>query len=77
MQKIAILYDASQAVLSTFDLDEVLNQMTISSPQQVMLEVRFVEASREAWFEGQLDLDPKKLVFIDESVLQSNGRRSA
>ena len=24
MQKIAILYDASQAVLSTFDLDEVL-----------------------------------------------------
>src|ERR1700741_5155338 len=26
MQKIAILYDASQAVLSTFDLDEVLNQ---------------------------------------------------
>lgn len=27
MQKIAILYDASQAVLSTFDLDEVLNQM--------------------------------------------------
>jgi diguanylate cyclase (GGDEF)-like protein len=27
MQKIAILYDASHAVLSTFDLDEVLNQM--------------------------------------------------
>ena len=27
MQKIAILYDASQAVLSTFDLDEVLNQI--------------------------------------------------
>lgn len=27
MQKIAILYDASQAVLSTFDLDEVLNRM--------------------------------------------------
>jgi diguanylate cyclase (GGDEF)-like protein len=27
MQKIAILYDASQAVLSTFDLDEVLTQM--------------------------------------------------
>jgi diguanylate cyclase (GGDEF)-like protein len=27
MQKIAILYDASQAVLSTFDLDDVLNQM--------------------------------------------------
>jgi len=27
IQKIAILYDASQAVLSTFDLDEVLNQI--------------------------------------------------
>lgn len=27
MQKIAMLYDASQAVLSTFDLDEVLNQI--------------------------------------------------
>jgi diguanylate cyclase (GGDEF)-like protein len=27
MQKIAILYDASQAVLSTFDLDEVLNHI--------------------------------------------------
>src|SRR3954471_8187828 len=27
MQKIAILYDASQAVMSTFDLDEVLSQI--------------------------------------------------
>jgi len=27
MQKIAVLYDASQAVLSTFDLDEVLTQI--------------------------------------------------
>ena len=27
MHKIAILYDASQAVLSTFDLDEVLRQI--------------------------------------------------
>ena len=27
MQKIAILYDASQAVLSTFDLDEVLSRI--------------------------------------------------
>src|SRR3979411_900573 len=26
MQKIAILYDLSQAVMSTFDLDEVLNR---------------------------------------------------
>src|ERR1700720_2178522 len=29
MPKIAILYDASQAVLSTFDLDEVLRQILI------------------------------------------------
>ena len=27
MQKIAFLYDASQAVLSTFELDEVLQQI--------------------------------------------------
>jgi len=26
-----------------------------------------VKAAREAWFEGQLDLDPKRLVFIDET----------
>jgi len=31
MQKIAILYDASQAVLSTFELDEVLQQILIKS----------------------------------------------
>ncbi|HKN36363.1 MAG TPA: hypothetical protein VJX16_24245, partial [Terriglobales bacterium] len=29
MQKIALLYDASQAVLSTFELDEVLHQILI------------------------------------------------
>lgn len=26
-----------------------------------------MKAAREAWFEGQLDLDPAKLVFIDET----------
>jgi hypothetical protein len=26
-----------------------------------------VKAAREAWFEGQLDLDPERLVFIDET----------
>jgi len=26
-----------------------------------------VKAAREVWFEGQLDLDPKRLVFIDET----------
>src|ERR1700746_2644680 len=29
MKKLAILYDASQAVLSTFDLDEVLQQILV------------------------------------------------
>lgn len=27
-----------------------------------------MKAAREAWFEGQLDLDPDKLVFIDETA---------
>lgn len=26
-----------------------------------------MKAAREAWFEGQLDLDPSKLIFIDET----------
>ena len=26
-----------------------------------------MKEAREAWFEGQLDLDPDKLVFIDET----------
>jgi len=34
-----------------------------------------VEAAREAWFEGQLDLDPSKLVFIDETALSTNMAR--
>src|SRR6476661_4117034 len=38
MQKIAILYDASQAVLSTFDLDEVLQQILIIARDYFHLE---------------------------------------
>jgi transposase len=34
-----------------------------------------VEASREAWFEGQLDLDPRKLVFIDETSISTSMAR--
>ena len=34
-----------------------------------------VEASREAWFEGQLDLDPEKLVFIDETSISTSMAR--
>jgi len=30
----------------------------------------------QAWFDSQLDLEPTRLVFIDESVLQSSGRSS-
>jgi transposase len=31
-----------------------------------------VESAREDWFEGQLDLDPLKLVFIDETRVSTN-----
>ena len=30
---------------------------------------------REAWFEGQLDLDPERLVFIDETWTSTNMAR--
>src|SRR6202012_1233098 len=30
---------------------------------------------REAWFEGQLDLDPERLVFIDETWASTNMAR--
>jgi diguanylate cyclase (GGDEF)-like protein len=38
MQKIALLYDASQAVLSTFDLDEVLQQILLIAVEYFHLE---------------------------------------
>jgi hypothetical protein len=34
-----------------------------------------VETAREDWFEGQLDLDPLKLVFIDETAISTNMAR--
>jgi transposase len=34
-----------------------------------------VAAAREAWFEGQLDLDPLTLVFIDETAISTNMAR--
>lgn len=34
-----------------------------------------VAAAREEWFEGQLDLDPEKLVFIDETSVSTNMAR--
>ena len=32
-------------------------------------------AAREAWFEGQLDLDPDRIVFIDETAAATNMER--
>ena len=34
-----------------------------------------MRAAREAWFEGQLDLDPDSLVFIDETAAATNMAR--
>jgi len=34
-----------------------------------------VATAREAWFEAQLDLDPSKLVFIDETAVSTNMAR--
>ena len=34
-----------------------------------------VAKAREAWFEGQLDLDPSKLVFLDETAVSTNMAR--
>ncbi|VAW19061.1 Mobile element protein [hydrothermal vent metagenome] len=34
-----------------------------------------VKAASEAWFEGQLDLDPAKLIFIDETGAKTNMAR--
>jgi transposase len=34
-----------------------------------------VKARREAWFESQLDLDPEKLIFIDETWTTTNMAR--
>src|SRR5512141_3234064 len=68
MQKIAILYDASQAVISTFDLDEVLSQIlsilrdyfhiqhvavVLLDPETQMLHVR----SHSGWNEESVRMD--------------------
>jgi transposase len=34
-----------------------------------------VKAAREAWFDGQLDLDPERLVFMDETAAATNMAR--
>ena len=35
-----------------------------------------VLSAREDWFDGQLDLDPERLVFIDETWTATNMTRS-
>jgi len=68
MQKIAILYDASQAVLSTFDLDEVLQQILIIARDYFHLEnvaillldkdtEKLVVRSQIGWDAGQDQID--------------------
>ncbi|GJD45613.1 hypothetical protein AFCDBAGC_3487 [Methylobacterium cerastii] len=34
-----------------------------------------MKAAREAWFEGQLDLDPDALVFLDETAANTSMAR--
>ena len=35
-----------------------------------------MKAAREAWFEGQPDLDPSRLVFLDETWTATNMART-
>jgi diguanylate cyclase (GGDEF)-like protein len=67
MQKIAILYDASQAVLSTFDLDEVLNQILTIIRDYFQLQngaVLLLDKSREELFvRAQIGRGPEDIGF--------------
>jgi diguanylate cyclase (GGDEF)-like protein len=62
MQKIAILYDASQAVLSTFDLDEVLRQIVLIARDYFHLQnvaiLLLDKKSNELYPRCQLGWDP-------------------
>jgi diguanylate cyclase (GGDEF)-like protein len=61
MQKIAILYDASQAVLSTFDLDEVLSQILIIARDYFHLQnvaiLLFDKETQELYLRSQIGWD--------------------
>ena len=62
MQKIAILYDASQAALSTFDLDEVLRQILIIARDYFHLQnvaiLLMDERTQELYPHCQIGWDP-------------------
>ncbi|HEV7217663.1 MAG TPA: sensor domain-containing diguanylate cyclase [Terriglobales bacterium] len=61
MQKIAILYDASQAVLSTFDLDEVLSQVLVIAREYFHLQnvaiLLFDKETQELYLRSQIGWD--------------------
>ncbi len=61
MQKIAILYDASQAVLSTFDLDEVLSQILVIAREYFHLQnvaiLLFDKETQELFLRSQIGWD--------------------
>jgi len=61
MQKIAILYDASQAVLSTFDLDEVLSQILVIAREYFHLQnvaiLLFDKETQELYLRSQIGWD--------------------
>ena len=63
MQKIAILYDASQAVLSTFDLDEVLARILNILRDYFHLQnsaiLLFDKKTQEFYVRAQVDWDPE------------------
>ncbi len=56
-----------------FDRHEITLKKSAHAEEQQRSDV---VRQRRAWFAGQLDLDPTRLVFIDESVLQGSGRSS-
>jgi diguanylate cyclase (GGDEF)-like protein len=61
MQKIAILYDASHAVLSTFDLDEVLSQILVIAREYFHLQnvaiLLFDKETQELYLRSQIGWD--------------------
>src|SRR5512142_936076 len=81
MQKIAILYDASQAVLSTFDLDEVLSKILdilrdyfhLGNAAILLLD----KQAREFYVRAQVEWDPshsKLRIPLGKGLIGSSGK---
>jgi transposase len=62
---------ASVSTIWTFldRVDQTFKKKSVHASEQERPDVR---QEREAWFEGQLDLDPNKLVFVDETWASTN-----